>query len=304
LPRASAAITAVGQRGPGHRAPCGVISRQARQTRSPWVSSQESGGAAPVDRCTDRRCDTNDCRQIQPVGEAPSRRPHRGIGQNHIPEGWVEAVVRGRGREPLGWDGSHACPSAEGSSISMGTVARGVGLPWIFLRAVMQRFRVGFHRGPWGARGASAGPRYTSPCTGSGSVAAGGTGGSRGAEPSGAGSACAVASERDVAASRGWKRDRRVAAGAPARKGGAWQPPGWYGRPRVAQVAGGHACLRPLKGVQQEGPCPPPGGLASGPSSPPPGGIGAGPEGAATAWGTGRTAWSTSCIGGRAIPGQ
>jgi len=125
LPRASAARTAVEQRGPGHRAPCGVISRQAKHTRIPWVSSHASGGAAPVDRCTERKWDTKDCRQLHHVGEAPSRRAHRGMGQSHIPEGWVEAMVRGRGRGVLGWDGSLACPSYEGSSISMGPVTAG-----------------------------------------------------------------------------------------------------------------------------------------------------------------------------------
>jgi len=97
LPRANSASTAVEQRGPGQRAPCGVIARQARHTRSPWLSSHASGGAATVDRCTERRWETNDCRQLNPVGEAPSRRAHRGIGQNHIPEGgwklWTRAVI-------------------------------------------------------------------------------------------------------------------------------------------------------------------------------------------------------------------
>jgi len=102
LPRASAARTAVEQRGPVHRAHCGVISRQARHTRSPWESSHASSGAAPVYRCTERRWDTKDCRQPRPVGEAPSRREHRGIGQNHIPKGCVRAVVRGRDRWVLG----------------------------------------------------------------------------------------------------------------------------------------------------------------------------------------------------------
>jgi len=45
----------------------------------PWVSSHASGGAAPVDRCTERRWDTKDVRQLHPVGEAPSRRAHRGM---------------------------------------------------------------------------------------------------------------------------------------------------------------------------------------------------------------------------------
>jgi len=75
--------------------------------------------------CTNRRWDTNDCRQLVPVGETPSRRAHRGTGQNHIPEGWVEAVVRGSDRGVVGWDGSLACPSDEGSSVSMGPAAGG-----------------------------------------------------------------------------------------------------------------------------------------------------------------------------------
>jgi len=115
----------VEQRGLGHRALCGVISRQARHTRSPWVSSHASGGAATVDRCTEQRWDTKDCRQLHPVGEAPSRRAYRGMGQNHIPEGWVEAVVRGRERGVLCWDGTCACPPDEGPSVSMGAAAGG-----------------------------------------------------------------------------------------------------------------------------------------------------------------------------------
>jgi len=43
-------------------------------------------------------------------------------------------------------------------------------------------------------------------------------------------------------------------------------------------------------------------GLASGPFNP--GGRGAGPVGSATAWGIGRTALSTTGIGGRALPGK
>jgi len=125
LPRASAARTAVEQRGPGHRAPCGVISRQARHTRSSWVSSHASGWVAPVDRCTERRWDTKDCKQLHPFGEAPSRRALRGMGQNHIPEGWVDAVVRGRCRGVLGWVGTLDCPPDEGPSVSLGPTAGG-----------------------------------------------------------------------------------------------------------------------------------------------------------------------------------
>jgi len=124
-PRASAASTAPGQRGPGHHAPCGIISRQVKHTRSPWVSSYASGAAAPVDRCTKRRPDTSDCSQPHPVGEAPSRRAHLGIGQNHMPDGCVEAGVRGRDRGLLGWDGRIASSSVEASSVSVGPAAGG-----------------------------------------------------------------------------------------------------------------------------------------------------------------------------------
>jgi len=87
LPRASTASTAVEQRGAGHCAPSGVFSRQARHTRSPRASSQASGRASTVDRCTERGWVTNECRQLHPFGQALSLRKRRGIGQNHIPEG-------------------------------------------------------------------------------------------------------------------------------------------------------------------------------------------------------------------------
>jgi len=178
---------------------------QAR--RSPWVSSHASGGAAPVYRCTERRWDTKDCRQLHPVAEAPSLRAHRGMGQkhiqwhlgvpllaadcagrpcpqNHILDGWVEAVVRGRGRGVLGWDGSFGCPSAEGLSFPWGT-SLGAGHPVYLLAGprvpVQGRFPSGTLRG---ARGASPASPCTSPLTGPGSVASGVTGRSPGAEPS------------------------------------------------------------------------------------------------------------------------
>jgi len=123
LPRANAARTAVEQRGLGHRAPCGSDFPAGQATRSPWVSNYASGGVAPVDRCTERRWDTMDCRQLHPVVEAPSRRAHRGMGQNHITEGWVEAVVRGRCRGVLGWVGTLDCPPDDGPSFSLGPSA-------------------------------------------------------------------------------------------------------------------------------------------------------------------------------------
>jgi len=152
LPRASVASTTVERRGPGHLFPCGVFSRQARHTRSRWASSQASGGPTLVDNCTERKWDTNDCRQLHPVAEPPSRRAQHDIWKNQIPEGWVEAVVRGRDRAVLGLDGSRACPSAEGSSIAMGPVA---------------------------GSGASRAPACASMCTSSGSVSIGATAGSR-----------------------------------------------------------------------------------------------------------------------------
>jgi len=78
-----------------------------------------------------------------------------------------------------------------------------------------------------GSRGASPVSPCMSLCTGSGSVAIGATGGCRGAGPSEGGSACARASELDCAASSGWKIVRRVAAGGPSRRGGAWLWTGW-----------------------------------------------------------------------------
>jgi len=46
LPRASAASTAVEQRGPAHRAPCGVISRQARHTGPSGGGIQYTSGSS------------------------------------------------------------------------------------------------------------------------------------------------------------------------------------------------------------------------------------------------------------------
>jgi len=50
-----------------------------------------SGGAEPADRWTERRFLTRDCWQLHQVGEAPSRRAHRVMGQNQMPDGWAEA---------------------------------------------------------------------------------------------------------------------------------------------------------------------------------------------------------------------
>jgi len=186
LPRASAASTAVEQRGPEHRAPCGVISRRARHTRSPWVSSHASGGAAPVDRCTERSWDINDCRQPQPVGEAPSRRAHRGIGQNLIPEGWLGAGVRGRDRGC--WAGMVGSPAR---------LARARPFPW------------GPSRGAGHPVYLPACPRVPVP----GRFPSMPAGGPEGRDRPGGGPACAGASELECAASSGWKRVRRVEAG-------------------------------------------------------------------------------------------
>jgi len=93
LPRASAASTAVQQRGPGHRAPFEVISRQARHTRSPKVSSHASGGAAPVIGApSGGGIPTTAGSSTSRLGPPP-RREHLGIGQNRH--------FRGRSEIPL-----------------------------------------------------------------------------------------------------------------------------------------------------------------------------------------------------------
>jgi len=210
LPRASAASTAMEQRSPGHRADYVDISRQAKHTRRPWASSQSSGGAAPVDRCTEWRWVTSDCRQPYPVGEAPSRSSHRGIGQNHMPDEYVEAGVRGRDRGVLGWDGRLACASFDDPPISMGPVLGG----WASRVSLRMPTCTGSGSVSIGATRGSRGAFRVSPCmstcTGSGSVAIGATGGSRGAGPSGGGHPCAGASVLACAGSRGWKSLRRA----------------------------------------------------------------------------------------------
>jgi len=125
LPRVSDARTAVEQRCPGHRMTCVDIPRHAKHTRRPRASSQAFGGPTPVERCTQRRWDTSDCRQPHPVGEDPSRRAHLGIQQTHMPDGWAEARVRGCDRGPTGWDMCPVDPSPDDSSIFMGAAAGG-----------------------------------------------------------------------------------------------------------------------------------------------------------------------------------
>jgi len=94
IPAARAASIVEEHRRPGHRDPTADSSWQARHTRRLWARSQLSGGAEPADRWTERRWLTRDCKQPQPVGEAPSRRAHRSMGQNQMPDGWTEAGVR------------------------------------------------------------------------------------------------------------------------------------------------------------------------------------------------------------------
>jgi len=257
LPRASAARTAVEQRGPGHRDPCGVISRQAKHTRSPWASSQESGGAAPVDRCTKRRWDTSDCRLLHPVGEAPSRRAHLDIGQNHIPDGWVVAVVRGRDLGVLGCaDWGLTCPSDKGASISMGPVSGGGAFrvpPSLSLATGSGSVSIG---ASCGSRGTSRVSPCASTCVTSGPVAMGATGGSRGAGPSRWGLACAGAYVLACCAPRGWKSERRAEGGGLARMGGVWQLTWWWGHPRKAPFGGSvtrPACAPPFRVDSREG---------------------------------------------------
>jgi len=165
LARANAASNAVDKRGPGHRAPCLVTSRQARHTRSPWVSSHESGGAAPIGGGTP----TTLGRPSQSV------RPPRGVRTAALAEPhsrWSSGgVVRGRGRGVLGWDGSRACTSDEGSSIFMGPVAAGGDSRECTCVSSCTGSGSVSIGAPAGARGASPVHPCTSPCTGPGSVA-------------------------------------------------------------------------------------------------------------------------------------
>jgi len=137
-------------------------------------------------------------------------------------------------------------------------------------------------------------PPCTSPCTGPGSVAAAAYGVSRWAGPSGGGPACAGASELDCAASRGWKRDRRVVAGGPSEEGRCLAaaclggappagPPGWNccssrlrsdfpgGLPRGSVSVWRCAVMSCAPGSASRG--------ASGPGGPAVGGVLAGSEG-------------------------
>jgi len=215
-------------------------------------ASHVSGGAAPVDRCTERRCDTNDCRQLHPVGEVPSRRAHRGIGQNHMPDWWVEAGIRSRGRGVLGCeDGSLACPSVEGSSMTMGPFAGGGAS------------RVSSCMSP--CRFSSVPPRrpvepavYPPECPRvpvSGRLPSVPPGGPEGRDhpgevPPALGRPPWL--EQPPAGGRASGRPRR---GGASRRGGAWLRTGWWGLPRVGPLEGSvarPACLR-LTGPAPQG---------------------------------------------------
>jgi len=57
---------------------------------------------------TGRSQEIRDYRQPHHVGEALSRCAHRGMGQNHIPDGWAEAWARDcelglPGLDPFAW---------------------------------------------------------------------------------------------------------------------------------------------------------------------------------------------------------
>jgi len=84
---ASAANNAEEHLGPRHLESTAEKSWQARHTRMLWACSQLSGGAESADRWTERRWEIKDCRKPHLVGEAPSRLAHRGMGQNHMPDG-------------------------------------------------------------------------------------------------------------------------------------------------------------------------------------------------------------------------
>jgi len=229
LPRANAASSAVEQHGPGHRAPCGLISRQARHTRSPWVSSHKSGGAAPVDRCTDRRWDTNDCRQL-----TSSVRPPRGVrtaalGRTTIPKGgwrmWSVAVVGGC------WVGTGASPAplTRARPFPWGPLRRAG--PHVHLRACRRETVQGrFNVGRWGGL---AGHHLYLPARTRAPIPDRSPqlppGGPSGRDPPREGEVPPVLGRPDwnappPAAGRGTGVSRR---GAPARKGGAWWPTVW-----------------------------------------------------------------------------
>jgi len=97
-----AASTAEEHLGPGHLVPTADSSWQVRQSRRLCARSQALGWAERADRWTERRWEKSDCKHTHPFGEAPSRRAHRGIGQNHTLDWWAEAGARGCNREVPG----------------------------------------------------------------------------------------------------------------------------------------------------------------------------------------------------------
>jgi len=74
----------------------------------------------------------SDCKQPHPVGEAPSRRAHCGIGQNHMPDGWAEAGARGCDRGVPGCEVDPTGASTMVGSTSMGLAPGGMPpLLWV-----------------------------------------------------------------------------------------------------------------------------------------------------------------------------
>jgi len=147
-------------------------------------------------------------------------------------------VDQGRDREMLGWDGSLACPTDAGLSVSMGPVAGGGASrvpPCVPTCVGSGSVSIG---ATGGSRGASPVSPCMSPCAGYGFVAIAATGGCHEAGTSEGGPACARVSELDCAASRGWKSVRRVEAGGPSWRGGVWLWTGWKGCPQVAPLDG------------------------------------------------------------------
>jgi len=106
-----------------------------------------------------------------------------------------------------------------------------------------------------------------SSCTGSGSVSIGAPGWPRWAGPSERGPACAGASELDCAASRGWKRFRRVAAGGPSEKGRSLAADRVVGAPPAGPAGWKRwtSRLRSILGADSRGAACPCGGVCPGP---------------------------------------
>jgi len=131
-----------------------------------WPCNQLSCGAEPADRCTERRWEIRDCRQPHPVDEAPSRRAHRVMGQNHYRTG-------GQRRGPgLRARGTRSTPIRLGLIYFHGARPRGHAskgirkwgpLWWLWVsphKHILSAHRGGLLRGvKWGSLGRCGGSR-------------------------------------------------------------------------------------------------------------------------------------------------